>query len=116
MADEDSLTDEVKDAIDELFGDPVKPKGMIEAGKLYKNKQRIIEMIDKLEEYWGGNIPVEEIVNKAAEEEIGEEEVKATLDELVTDGYIERPRWMEGIIHKKGRHMMFCPWSQDLPG
>ncbi|MFH1787074.1 MAG: hypothetical protein ABH829_05500 [archaeon] len=117
MGDLDDIGDIMREVAGEIHGtDAPKKEDGLKVGKLYRNKRKIIEIINELENQWGGQIPVENIVNKAAEQDIGEEEVNATLDELVRDGYLERPRWMEGIVHRKGRHMLFCPWQQDFPG
>ena len=119
MAEKD-LLDKIVDA---LVGGPPKKEGKEkieerkeEIGKWSHNKNLIVELVNELETSYGGQIPEDEIVRRGTEEGMSEEEVKSVIDELVDDGYLERPRWMKGLVRRRGTRLHFCPWSQDFPG
>jgi len=79
-----------------------------------RDKQKIIEIVKKLEHKHSAGIPIPEIVEEAAKIGILEETARALVSELVKDGYLSRPRWMEDMVRLHGV-TDYSPWSEDFP-
>lgn len=98
-------------AKDFLEGTGSKPKQKV---VFTHEKHEIVEIIEHLEEKLGLNVPEEDIIQKAKEHGISEEETRNIIDELVRDGFLYRPHYMTGIVRVHGVSD-YTQWSHDFP-
>jgi len=95
----------------ELMGEPQKKKGAV---RFTHEIHEVLEIIEHLETKIGQNVPEEDIIKKAKEKGISEEETKHVIEELIRDGAIYRPHYMTGIVRMHGVSD-YTQWSHDFP-
>lgn len=95
----------------EFTGEPQKKRRKV---SFTHEKHEIVEIIEHLEEQIGQNVPEEDIIKKAKEKKISEEETKNVIDELVRDGFLYRPHYTTGIVRVHGVSD-YTQWSHDFP-
>lgn len=114
MADDDDIVRDVLRELDEFY------KGTGEIAQkpveiINKSKQIVRQAADKLEEKYGENIPEDEIVKEAHKKGVDEEDARTLINDLVSDGYLQRPEHMSGIVRLHGR-TEFQRWAQEFVG
>ena len=84
------------------------------APELTTDKHKIVEIIKELETRCSGGIAIADIVSEAKKIGFDEETTRAQVNELVRDGFIFRPRYMDDMVRLHGVSD-YCPWSEDFP-
>lgn len=84
------------------------------AARFTHEKEELVKVIETLEESVGQNLPEEDIIKRANEKGIGEEETKRLINELLRDGFLYRPHYMTGIVRIHGVSD-YTQWSHDFP-
>lgn len=115
MAEDDNVVKKLLGELKGLIGGETEEPVLIPTSKIAREKQIVREIVDKLEESWGENIPEDDIVEEAKKREVTERDARTAIEDLVRDGYLQRPDHLSGIVRLHGR-TEFQRWAQEFPG
>ncbi len=114
MADDD-VVQKLLGELKGLIGGETEKPTVVATQKIAREKQIVREIVDKLEESQGENIIEDDIVEAAKKKDVTERDARTAIEDLVRDGYLQRPDHMSGIVRIHGR-TEFQRWGQEFPG